>query len=307
MYRHQDVIESMDYRVLDISQEGPLSIVRPACQTVPMVIASGHSGNLYSPDFLSISRLDYDTLRKSEDCFVDELFGAAPELGAPILRAHFPRAWCDPNREAWELDPTMFEETLPDWVNTGSARVEAGLGTLARIVASGEPIYRRKLLFSEAAARIHDCWQPYHIALSQLIEETCNRFGMCLLIDCHSMPSPVGLHGNRIPRRQNDADMVLGDLHGTSCANTITMAAEATLQRLGYAVRRNNPYAGGYVTQHYGRPGKGVHVLQIEIARVLYMDEERYLRNAHFALIRQAMTSLMNGLGATAALLSRAA
>ncbi len=104
-------------------------------------------------------------------------------------RATFPRAYCDPNREAWELDPAMFADALPDWVNTTSARVGAGLGTIARVVASGESIYRGKLRFAEAEARVRSCWKPYHDALAGLIARHQDGFGSCLLIDCHSMPA----------------------------------------------------------------------------------------------------------------------
>src|SRR5579883_3146136 len=130
-----------------LSDPPPVRVLRPVAQTVPLVFASPHSGRIYPPDFLALARLDALSLRRSEDSFVDQLFAAAPECGAPLLAATFPRAFCDPNREAWELDPAMFDEDLPTWVNSSSSRVSAGLGTIARIVASGEAIYRRKLRF----------------------------------------------------------------------------------------------------------------------------------------------------------------
>src|ERR1700758_3152218 len=140
----------------------PVVVLRPTQQTVPLVFASPHSGRCYPDELLAASRLDSLSLRRSEDSFVDELFAAAPGQGAPLLAATFPRAWCDVNREPWELDPSMFADRLPSWVNTGSARVGAGLGTIARVVASGEAIYREKLSFAEAERRITDCWQPFH-------------------------------------------------------------------------------------------------------------------------------------------------
>src|SRR5579872_5070342 len=147
----------------------PVALHRPQPQTTRLVLASPHSGRNYRAEFLAASRIDALTLRRSEDCYVDELFAAAPTLGAPLLAATFPRAFCDANREKWELDPTMFADPLPDWVNTSSARVGAGLGTIARVVASGEAIYRDKLQFAEAQARIDQCWQPFHDALRGLI------------------------------------------------------------------------------------------------------------------------------------------
>jgi len=267
----------------------PLLLSRPAAQTVPLVFASPHSGRAYPPAFVAASRLDALGLRRSEDSFVDELFAAAPAHGAPLLAAQFPRAFCDANREPWELDPAMFADPLPDWVNTASPRVGAGLGTIARVVATGEAIYREKLRFAEAERRVQVYWQPYHDALSAMVAETRDRFGTCLLIDCHSMPA----HGGSSRGGAGPADIVLGDAYGTACAPAVTALVERSLRGLGYAVRRNDPYAGGYVTRHYGRPRDGVHVLQLEIARGLYMDEAAIERSPRFAIMRRHMEELI--------------
>ena len=268
----------------------PAVIVRaPALQTTPLVFASPHSGRHYSADFVAAARLDALSLRRSEDSFVDELFGDAPALGAPLLAATFPRAFCDPNREPWELDPAMFEEQLPPWVNTGSARVGAGLGTIARVVASGEAIYRGKLRFAEAEARIRGFWQPFHDSLLETIEATRQRFGCCLLIDCHSMPG-----SSMAPKPP--ADFVLGDAHGTACGPRATRHVERQLIAMGYSVRRNDPYAGGYITRHYGRPREGVHVLQLEVNRGLYMDEMRIERLGRFVRVRRDISHLIDAL-----------
>jgi N-formylglutamate deformylase len=264
----------------------PYRVTRPAGQTVPLVFASPHSGAHYTADFLADSRLDPVALRRSEDSFVDELFAAAPDHGAPLLAATFPRVFCDANREPWELDPAMFDGPLPPWVNSASPRVGAGLGTIARVVATGEPVYRHKLPFAEAEARVRACWQPYHAALSGLIGETRAAFGACLLIDCHSMPTHPA-HGSP------PADFVLGDAHGTSCAPRATRLVEEVLTGLGYRVRRNDPYAGGYVTRHYGAPREGVHALQIEIARRLYMDEARVQRAPGLAALKRDLGRLI--------------
>jgi N-formylglutamate amidohydrolase len=276
------------------ARPAPFVLRRPDAQSVPLVVASPHSGRDYSPQFLAESRLDARALRRSEDSFVDELFADAPARGAPLLTATFPRVYCDVNREPWELDPGMFDGPLPDWVNSASPRVGVGLGTIARVVSSGEAVYRRRLAFSEAEARIRDCWQPYHAMLAALIEETRHRFGACLLLDCHSMPAQPGA-------APGAPDMVLGDAHGTACAPRVTRLAEETLSGLGYRVRRNDPYAGGYVTRHYGRPREGVHALQIEIARGLYMDESRIERAAALPRLRAHMSRLVEALSGLAA------
>ena len=293
----------MDHPLLPLDTAAPFVIAAPAVQTAPLVFASPHSGRDYPADFLASARLDPVGLRRSEDSFVNELFEGAAEHGAPLLSATFPRAYCDPNREPWELDPAMFSDKLPGWVNTTSPRVGAGLGTIARIVASGEGIYRRKLSFSDAESRVRRCWFPYHEALTALIDATRARFGLCVLIDCHSMPSQgVILNG-----RQPAPDIILGDAHGTSCAAEIVRYVESRLAGFGYLVRRNDPYAGGYVTRHYGRPREHTHALQIELSRALYMDEATYTKRPGFAPLQRNLTALAEGLAEMARSLAPAA
>lgn len=270
----------------------PFDLFAPPLQTAPVVFTSPHSGRLYPAHFVDSARLDRLGLRRSEDSFVDELFAGVPAAGAPLLCATFPRAYCDANREPWELDPGMFADDLPAWVNTTSARVGAGLGTLARVVATGETIYRDKLPFSEAEFRVRSCWTPYHDMLGALIAETRARFGACLLIDCHSMPAHAG--------RGAPPDMVLGDAHGTACTVRVTAWMEAALGEMGYKVRRNDPYAGGYITRHYGRPRDGVHALQVEIARSLYMDEAQFVRRPGFDRLHADLSLLAQRLAGIA-------
>jgi N-formylglutamate deformylase len=267
----------------------PFRVSSPEHPLAPVVFASAHSGRAYTAELLSGVRLGSTSLRRSEDCFVDELFAAAPAHGATLIAANFPRAFCDANREAWELDPAMFHEQLPDWVNTTSPRVSAGLGTIAKVVASGEPIYGGKLSFREAERRVRAYWHPFHDALRMVVEDLKTRFGYCLMIDCHSMPSTG--QGSRTSGRP--VDVVLGDLHGAACSPRVTRAVEGFLVNRGFHVRRNDPYAGGYITKHYGRPAHEVHVLQIEIARRLYMDEALIERSAGFVAIQRTITDLI--------------
>jgi N-formylglutamate amidohydrolase len=265
------------------ASESPVAVARPRQMLAPVVFASPHSGRAYPAAFVSASRLDPLRLRRSEDSFVDELFADVPDLGMPLVSATFPRAFCDANREPWELDPAMFADPLPSWVNTASPRVGAGLGTIAKVVASGESIYREKLAFAEAQARIHACWEPFHATLTEEIEAVRARFGACVLIDCHSMPS------NSMPPR-SATDIVLGDAHGTACAPEVVATVERVLQGLGFSVKRNDPYAGGFITRHYGRPREGVHAVQIEIVRSLYMDEARIEKLPRFDALCQTLT-----------------
>ena len=274
----------------------PIEVLANGGQAVPLVLASPHSGADYPVDFLAASRLDALTLRRSEDSFVDEIFGAGPTLGAPLLRARFPRAYVDVNREPFELDPTMFEDLLPNFVNSQSPRVRVGLGTIARVVASGEEIYARKLKFSEAAQRIETLYRPYHRTLKQLLDATQERYGFAILLDCHSMPSAGGDRDRR--DRSARADMVLGDCHGTSCHPVITETAHHVLNAKGYTTALNTPYAGGFTTAHYGRPAAGAHCLQLEINRALYMDERAFERKPFLAQLGEDMRDLTEALSA---------
>jgi N-formylglutamate amidohydrolase len=260
----------------------PFETIEPAELTSPLVLSSPHSGRVYPARFLAEARLNPQALRRSEDAFVDELFAPAAALGAPMLRAHFPRAYLDCNREPYELDPRMFDGRLPAYANTRSLRVAGGLGTIARVVGESQDIYARRLPVAEALRRIEGLYKPYHHALRGLMRRTHDRFGLAVLIDCHSMPSwtSSGPKQERI-----DADVVLGDRYGVSCDGAIVEAAERALRSQGYHVLRNKPYAGGFITEHYGSPGAGFHALQIEVNRGLYMDEQRIEKKAAFTQI----------------------
>ncbi len=278
------------------AQAASHEILAPERQTLPVVFASPHSGSDYPEEFLAASRLDPLALRRSEDSFVDELFEAAPLLGAPLIRALFPRAFVDPNREPFELDPAMFDDELPTYANTHSPRVAAGLGTIARVVASGADIYRGKLSFADALGRVRRYYWPYHEALKELVEATMAGFGRCILVDCHSMPSVGGPMDHGPGRRR--VDFVLGDCHGTSCAPVIMDAVERTLRDMDYHVARNTPYSGGFVTRHYGKPAEGIHSLQIEISRCLYMNETEITRGAGLPRLARDLRAVIATLGA---------
>jgi N-formylglutamate amidohydrolase len=209
------------------------------------------------------------------------LFGRAPHLGVPLLRAHFPRAYLDVNREPWELDPAMFVEPLSERFNTTSPRVAAGLGTLARVVAENKPIYRERLTLDDARMRIEGIYQPYHATLQRLLSEAMASFGVAILIDCHSMPR-LSRSGDRPA-----PDVVLGDRYGTACAAGIIDLVETVFAGAGLKVARNRPYAGGFCTRAYGRPQHGVHAVQIEISRHLYMNEVTLAKHDGFAAMRQ--------------------
>ncbi|MCU0830408.1 MAG: N-formylglutamate amidohydrolase [Rhizobiaceae bacterium] len=256
-------------------------VVAPAEQRVPFVFSSAHSGRIYPARFLALTQLDPWQIRRSEDCLVDDLYMGVRSLGAPLVRAHFPRAYVDANREPFELDPAMYARPLPPQVNAGSPRVAAGLGTIPRIVGEGRPIYASRLQPEDALMRIESCYLPYHRALTALIEATRAKFGFCVVIDCHSMPGQI-----TNPEDGTQPHFILGDRFGQSAAPGFIGAARALLQQAGFSVSHNRPYAGGYITEHYGNPVGGVHVVQLEISRRLYLDESRYLPTSGFGAVQ---------------------
>ncbi len=271
----------LEIRAVQTELDPPFSILGAETQTAPYVFNSPHSGMVYPQSFIERSRLTYQTLRKSEDAYVNELFGDVPSLGAPLMQAHFPRAYLDVNREPYELDPVLIHGKMPDFANTHSVRVIGGLGTIARIVNDSEEIYREPISLDAALTRIRLLYQPYHAALAAIVERTQRTHGFCCLIDCHSMPSQP--HGAGYEPK---VDFVLGDRHGSSCAPTLVRFVEATLKAWGFTVALNKPYAGGFITERYGRPKLGAHALQIEINRALYMDEQNLNKRGSFEVIR---------------------
>ncbi|MET7244925.1 N-formylglutamate amidohydrolase [Methylobacterium sp. EM32] len=270
----------------------PFRVDEPERQTLPFVYNTGHSGAVYPASFVAASRLDAVALRRSEDAFVDRLYAPVVALGAPLMQAAFPRAYLDVNREPYELDPRMFDGRLPSFVNVRSMRVAGGLGTVPRVVADGQEIYRARLPVEEALARIEDLYKPYHRTLKELVARTARAFGHAVLIDCHSMPS------TSLARDEGPAvDVVLGDRFGTSCAPDLVDCAEAAFRGHGLRVVRNKPYAGAFITEHYGEPALGRHALQIEVNRALYMDERKLVPRPGFEALSRTLTAVAETLG----------
>ncbi len=275
--------------------DAAVALHRPCPQRLAVVVASPHSGCDYPPQFLAAAALDPETLRRSEDSFVDEIMAGAVDHGAPLLAARFPRAYLDVNREADELDPLLINDPLPPHLHRRSQRVVAGLGTIPRVVAAGVPIYPHRLSLAEAQARIDTHYRPYHALLRHLVDHTRHHFGHCILVDAHSMPpSSVGAG----PWRSAPVpDIVLGDCFGKACAPEVMETAETVLENAGYHVRRNRPYAGGFTTSHYGAPRQNAHALQVEINRAVYMNPETRERHAGLAPLAETMARMVAALG----------
>jgi N-formylglutamate deformylase len=271
----------------------PFDIIERGQPKGALVFNSPHSGSVYPRAFLARAQLDLTALRRSEDTFVDELFAGVVDCGFPLMRAHFPRCYVDVNREPYELDPRMFDGRLPSFANTRSMRVAGGLGTVARVVGDAQEIYDQRIPVDDALRRIEGLYKPYHRALRRLVTRVHRDFGTAILVDCHSMPSATGAKDER-PR----ADFVLGDRYGTSCVGLVADTIEAALVGFGYTVSRNKPYAGGFITEHYGNPSAGLHAVQLEINRALYMDERRYARIDGFGRIASNLVAMAERLSA---------
>ncbi len=260
----------------------------PEHLTSCVVFASPHSGRAYLPAFLRQSVLDSHLIRSSEDAFVDKLFASAPQFGAAFIKARVPRAFVDLNRSSDELDPALVEGISQQGHNP---RIASGLGVIPRVVAGGRCIYRGKLSRSEVAQRLAEYWHPYHAQLQHLLEQAHQYHGQAVLIDCHSMPHEamdgVAKQGMKRP------EIVLGDRFGAAASGDVVDRVEAAFAAAGFAVARNTPFAGAYITQAYGRPSRRQHAIQIEIDRALYMDEGRIELSSQFAQTRARLRGVI--------------
>jgi N-formylglutamate amidohydrolase len=276
----------------------PFSIARPKAERAsPIVVTSPHSGCDYPAAFLAASRLSAHDLRQSEDMYVDALFSEAANFGATLISARYPRSFVDLNRSANEIDPNLVEDDLPIHREQSLPRVQAGLGTIPRIVAEDTPIYDDKLSIVDIAQRMREIYHPFHATLEREVTSLHNSFGAALLVDAHSMPSLATR--NSAPRnRSAQIDIVLGNCHGRACSERVTDFVNQYFRRSGYTIALNRPYAGGYITSHFGRPHTASHAIQIEINRALYMNEASYEMTANFDSLKADLSGLVAALTA---------
>ena len=277
----------------DETRSPAFEIAEPPVWRAPIIFNSPHSGSHYPQSFLDASRIDLAALRRSEDSFMDEMIVPLSARGFPAVWVNFPRSYVDVNREPYELDPRMFDGRLPSFANTRSMRVAGGLGTIPRVVGDGQEIYRERLDIDDGLKRIDLLYKPYHRSLRRLITKAHQMFGAAVLVDCHSMPS-VGV----VRDEKRRPDIVIGDRYGTSCSTQISDAVEDAFLHLGYSVGRNKPYAGGFITEHYGHPASGVHAIQIELNRAIYMNERTRERGSKFSRIVADFAALAEALTA---------
>lgn len=263
----------------------------PKRLTSCVVFGSPHSGRRYTESFLQNSLLDSTQIRSSEDAFVDDLFGCAPEFGAPVLSAVAPRAFVDLNRRSDELDSALVQDVAKSISNP---RVASGLGVIPRVVSEGRAIQSGKMTLDQARQRLDDFYHPYHAKLKQVLDQTHATHGQAVLIDCHSMPHLAT--SNMVVKGGGRPDVVLGDRFGASCARSVADAVEQAFVKQGFSVSRNVPFAGAYIVQQYGRPSAGQHAIQIELDRSLYMDEQAVQKNAGYWDIRDRLRAVVQDL-----------
>lgn len=266
----------------------PYKIAMPAQRLTSVVFSSPHSGAAYPRSFLRQTVLDEHAVRSSEDAFVDQLFADAQVFGAPLLSAEVPRAYVDLNRSHEELDPAVISGIARLAHNP---RVSSGLGVVPRVVANGRAIYRGKITREEAQLRLSAYWFPYHDMLQSLMDDSLAAFGEAILVDCHSMPHEAINALDRTPGGR--PEIILGDRFGASAHCEIVDQIEAAFTRAGLRVGRNAPFAGAYITQHYGRPSRGQHAIQIEIDRSIYMNEQQIRPNRNFDTFRRALRGVI--------------
>ncbi|MEM6747848.1 MAG: N-formylglutamate amidohydrolase [Pseudomonadota bacterium] len=250
-------------------------VTRPSLWQTPLIFTCPHAGRDYPRRLLQQALLPLEILRRSEDAYVDQLIPAAASESVPVVTAKFPRVFVDLNRSPRELDPLLFHGPLDDAEESRSNRVIAGFGVIPKLAADGRQIYPARLPSTEAKSRLKNCFTPYHKSISSLIDEAKTRFSQALIVDWHSMPSTAG-GASKLP------DIVLGDLFGAACRNEDAALWEEAFRAEGFDVARNTPLAGVFVASIYGKPSDGVGVLQIEINRGLYLDENRVARSRHF-------------------------
>ena len=278
--------------------ENVLELTSPE-NPLPLIFDSPHSGMIYPADFNYIC--DRDTLEKAEDKYVDDLFSEAPNHGACLLSAPFPRSYLDVNRARDDIDPELISrENLDNWAYPDCTPINptnrsyAGIGLIRRLAKPGEPVYDHNLSPKDIKSRIDTYYTPYHNTLEKIIDGAHYNFGKVYHINCHSMPSAT--HSTGALGRINPytaPDFVLGDRDGTTCDIDFTHALRDFIKSLGYKVAINNPYKGVELVKRYSAPAMGRHSIQIEICRSLYLNEDTYEKSKNYDKLKTDITKLI--------------
>jgi N-formylglutamate amidohydrolase len=269
----------------------PFRRLGPARPRSPVVLSVPHAGRSYSDGLLAAARLSRARLESLEDRLVDRLVWRAVEAGAVALIADSPRAEIDLNRDERELDPAMVLPRPAADSTVESPRTRGGLGLIPARIAGSGAIWRQRIAAAEVARRIERIHRPYHEAIEAELQAAKARFGIAVLLDCHSMP-PRGAGG--------EAAVVLGDRHGGSMAEALVAAAESAALGAGFKVARNAPYAGGHITERHGRPERGLHALQLELDRSLYLAPDLRTTGPGFDRVARLIAAIAQALAAAA-------
>jgi N-formylglutamate amidohydrolase len=269
----------------------PVTLLEPAGSLSPLVVDSPHSGRRYPDDFGYACPLPL--LRQTEDFMVDFLMRGAVQAGATVIIAEFPRSYIDTNRAENDIDPAVLAEAWDAPLQL-TERTALGLGLVRRLCMAGVPMYATPLSVAEVQKRIRDYYVPYHAALDQALQRRIGLFGVCYLLNCHSMPS----------RGQDEVpvyrpDFILGDRNGSSCDPSLTAKVSHLLQEMGYSVALNEPYKGMEIVRRYGVPQSGRHALQIEINRRLYMDERKLELHEGAVELQRNLTAMLRMLASS--------
>ena len=270
----------------------PFRRLGPEQPASPVILSVPHAGRAYSDALLASARLSRARLETLEDRLVDRLVWRAVEAGALALIADAPRAEIDLNRDEREIDPAMILPRPHPSKTLESPRTRGGLGLIPARIAGAGAIWRQRIHAVELARRLEGIYRPYHAALDTALREARARFGIAILLDCHSMPPRTGEAGQ--------AMIVLGDRHGRSIAPDLADAAERAARQAGFRAARNAPYAGGHITERHGRPAAGIHALQLEIDRSLYLAPDMRSPGAGFDRVAQLIAAVAGALSAAA-------
>lgn len=279
----------VDYSKLNIFDEYNVKEIK-----YPLVLSVPHKGTVFPEEFLANSQYSLAELRSNEDSFVDELVKQASDAGIPMIAMNIARSFVDVNRDKIELDPTMFyNHPQARETNVGGRRCRVGLGVIHRITAKNHNIYDGLLDYNEVLDRFEQVYDPYHKKLQQLIDKVIKKFGFCMVLDCHSMPSEIC----SLMQDTTKIDFCLGTLFEQSCPMEMHNIFKQQLVSDGYNVADNCPYSGAYITFNYCQPRKGIYSMQMEINRGIYMNEHVYKKNDAFSKVSDDISRAILCLG----------
>ncbi len=277
---------NVNYKKLKIFEEYNTSEIN-----FPMVLSVPHSGQTFPDEFLKAVKMSADELRSNEDTFVDELVKPASDAGIPMISMNIGRAFVDVNRDKIEIDPTMFYNH-PQKDTPMGRRCRVGLGVIHRISAQNNNIYDGLLNYEEVSERLKNVYDVYHKRLQQLVDKCVKKFGFCLLVDCHSMPSKIC----SIMNDGKNIEFCLGNLFEQSCPDDFANFLKNELEKRNYHTTFNCPYSGAFITFNFCQPRRRIFTLQVETNRALYMEENSHQKINNFQKVSTDLSASLKAL-----------